>query len=407
MNPWSHGRACLVAILLALGLPAARAAVSAGPAGDAFYTPPSPLPAGEAGSVVWARPLDAAMTMALPGAARNTLVLYRSPGAAGGMVAVSGTVSIPAGETPAGGWPVITWTHGTTGLAPICGPSRDGTDGPEHPYILDIQRLLERFLRAGYAIVATDYEGLGADGRHSFLQGVPNARNALDMLRAAREVEPSIGTRFAVMGHSQGGHADLFTAAEAASYLPDHQLLGNVAFAPGSHVAERLAIVRTSDRNELALPYVLYALQSFARLHPQVRLDRILTAQAISHLPDLMDGCMTHALTQGYWSTAIARDQFLPEPELAPLLALAATNEPGALRIPVPTLVVQGLGDVTVLPEHTADAVRGLCVGGSLVEYRTYPGVDHNGSMVSGAEHAQAWMAARFAGQPTSGNCPH
>lgn len=393
-------------LLLALDPALPAIAAPAGPAGDAFYTPPSPLPAGEAGSVIWARPLEASMTMALPGAARTTLVLYRSPGAAGGMVAVSGTVSIPAGEAPAGGWPVITWTHGTTGLAPICGPSRDDASGPEHPYIADIQRLLDRFVRAGYAIVATDYEGLGAQGQHPFLQGVPNARNALDMLRAAREIEPTLGTRFAAMGHSQGGHADLFTAAEAASYLPGYRLVGNVAFAPGSHVAERLAIVRASDRNELALPYVLYVLQSFARLHPEVRLDRILTAQAIAHLPDLMDGCMTHALTQGYWSTAIAKDQFLRDPELAPLLAVAAPNEPGTLRIPVPTLVVQGLGDVTVLPEHTADAVRGLCGNGSLVEYRTYPGVDHDGSMVSGADHAQAWMAARFAGQPATGNCP-
>lgn len=407
MHRISKSFVALAAHLLLAGAISASPALAeapAGPAGLAFYTPPSPLPSGERGSVIWSRAVDG--TMALPGAARNTLVLYRSTAAAGGSVAVSGTVSVPPGSPPAGGWPVISWTHGTTGLAPPCGPSRDDANGPEHPYIQAIQALLDRFVRAGYAVVATDYEGLGAIGAHPFLQGVPNGQNALDMLTAARSLEPNLGTRFVVMGHSQGGQADLFTASEAATYLPAFQLLGNLAFAPGSHIAHRLAIVQASSKVELALPYVLYTLQSYARNHPEIDLARILTPQALSHLPDLQEGCMTHALTQGYWSTAIAKDQFLPDAPMAPFLAVAARNEPGRLRIPVPTMVLQGLADVTVLPEDTEDMVRQLCAGGNLVDFRRYPGADHDGSMSSGAGDAHAWVAARFAGQPASGNCP-
>ncbi len=63
--------------------------------------------------------------MALPSAAKNLLVLYQSEDPKGAPVAVSGTISIPKGKPPAGGWPVITWTHGTVGLAAVCGPSRD------------------------------------------------------------------------------------------------------------------------------------------------------------------------------------------------------------------------------------------------------------------------------------------
>lgn len=381
----------------------ALAAQAQAPAGDAFYTPPSPLPSGTAQSVLRSRPLTG--TMALPGAARNTLVLYRSTDPSGRPIAVSGSISMPPGTPPAGGWPVITWTHGTTGIAPPCAPSLDTEAGPEHPYIAHIATLLDGFVRAGFAIVATDYQGLGAGDFHPFLQGVPNARNALDMIRAAREVEPSLGPRFTIMGHSQGGHAALFTASEAPRHAPELQALGTIAMAPGSQIAARLALVMASPRAELALPYVLYVLQSYATTFPRIDLTRILTPQAIAHLPELRVQCMTHALTSTYWATAIAKDQFLPHPDLAAFLAIAARNEPGGVSITTPTLVMQGGGDVTVRPQDTDATIRRLCAAGTPLAYSTFPGVDHNGVMVSGAAAALAWMRARFAGERAESNC--
>lgn len=384
--------------------PTYAAPIPGGPAGEAFYVPPKPLPAGRAGSAIWARPLEG--TMALPGAAANLLVLYRSLDPAGHIVPVSGTVAIPPGTPPAGGWPVIVWTHGTTGLAPMCAPSLDTKDGPEHEYIAVIQTLLDGFVRHGYAVVATDYQGLGAAaGLHPFLQGVPNGQNALDMLRAARQVEPAIGTRYAVIGHSQGGQATLFTAAEGPRYTPEFKLVGDIAFAPGSHVAARLDAVRHSAKVELALPYVLYVLQTYAAYHPGIDLKRILTPEALSHLPDLQIACMTRALTTGYWSTAIANRQFLPHPDLAALLKVGAANEPGRLKISVPTAIMQGEADVTVRPGDTDIVAKQLCAGGNKVEYLAYPGKDHDGVMVAGAEFARDWVDARFAGKPASSNC--
>jgi len=393
---------CVVLVLSGAG--SARAAkIPAGPAGDAFYVPPSPLPAGDAGTVIWSRPLSG--TMALPAAASNTLVLYKSVDPEGRPVAVSGTVSVPKGKAPAGGWPVITWTHGTTGMAAICGPSRDTANGPEHPYIEDIQKLLDRFVASGYAVVATDYEGLGVAGFHPFLQGVPNGRNALDMIRAARQVEPSLGKRYAVMGHSQGGQTDLFTAMQGPTYAPELTLVGDAAFAPASNIATRLNAIVGSNKFEIGLPYLLYVLESYAKYNPQIDLKRILTPQAIQHLPDLMVGCMTHALTTGYWSTAIAKEQFLPHPDLDAFLAVAARNEPALIKIPVPTMILQGGKDVTVRPEDTDASVRKLCADGNVIEYKAFPGFDHNGSMVAGADDAQRWLDTLFAGRPVSGNC--
>jgi len=392
-----------MAITCTLPLSAIAAEIPKGPAGDAFYTPSSSLPKGLRGSVIWARPLDG--TMALPGAKTNTLVLYRSTGAMRDSVAVSGTISIPKGQAPRDGWPVIVWTHGTTGLAPECAPSRDTDKGLEHEYIAVIRTLLDSFVAKGYAIVASDYEGLGTPGDHPFLQGMPTGRNALDLLRAAREIEPTIGTRYAVMGHSQGGQVDLFAAAIGPKYVPEFKLVGNVAFAPGSHIGKRLDSVIASPKVELALPYTLYALGSYAKINPRIDLKKILTPQALSHMPDLFDGCMTHALTKGYWSTAIAKDQFVKRPKLRAFRKMARENEPGFLRISVPTLILQGKADVTVLPKDTDDVAKELCARGNVLDYRPVAGADHDGAMEKGGADALAWIDARFKGEAASSNC--
>ena len=394
--------ACSLALMLS-AVAAAAAAVPEGPAGDAFYTPPSALPAGKRGSPIYARALDG--TMRLPSAAKNTLVLYRSVDDKRNPTVVSGTVSTPEGKAPAGGWPVINWTHGTTGLNEICAPSRDTAKGPEHTYIAVISSFLDDFVKSGYAVVATDYQGLGVAGFHPFLQGVPNGRNALDLLRAARTLEPQIGKRYAVVGHSQGGEADLFAAAQGPSYVPEFKLVGNVAFAPGSQIAARLESVMASGKTELSLPYVLYVLQSYAKTDPTIDLRRILTPQAIAHLPDLQEQCMTHALTTGYWASAIAKDQFVAKPDLTNFLKFGAKNEPGTLKISAPTLVVQGTADVTVFPATTDALARQLCAKGNVLTYTAIPDADHEGSMVLGKAAALKWVDDRFAGKAAPNEC--
>jgi pimeloyl-ACP methyl ester carboxylesterase len=321
------------------------------------------------------------------------------------IVPVSGTMSIPAGTPPAGGWPVITWTHGTTGLNAVCAPSRDNAKGPEHEYIETIRVLLDAFVKKGYAVVASDYAGLGVARFHPFLQGVPTGRNALDMLRAAKALEPKIGRRYAVMGHSQGGQVDLFAASLGATYLPEFTLVGNVAFAPGSQIADRLSAVMTSAKAELSLPYVLYTLQSYATTDRAIDLRRILTPQALMHLPELQVECMTYALTKTYWASAISKDQFVAKPDLSAFLRFAKRNEPGTLRIKAPTLIVQGRDDVTVFPQATDNLARQLCARGNVIAYKPVDGADHDGSMSKGGGLAMDFIEARFAGKAPENNC--
>ena len=187
--------ALVLSLLLLAALPAAAdaAKVRKGPSGTAFYKPPSPLPGKGHGGLIWARKLTG--TAALKGGAGNRLVLYRSTGVDGKAVAVSGTVSIPKGKAPKGGWPVITWGHGTTGIADACAPSRDSASNPAHTLINYAYPLLQRWLKAGYAVVRTDYEGLGTPGEHPYLIGRSEGYSMLDMVRAARKLDKRLGRR--------------------------------------------------------------------------------------------------------------------------------------------------------------------------------------------------------------------
>ncbi len=68
----------------------------------------------------------------------------------------------PRGKPPKHGWPVVSWAHGTTGIADACAPSRD----PKGPYTFYAAKQFGAWLKAGYAVANTDYEGLGTPGVH-------------------------------------------------------------------------------------------------------------------------------------------------------------------------------------------------------------------------------------------------
>src|SRR4051794_11706353 len=220
---------------LVLAAPASAATVPKGPAGLDFYKTPGSLPAGHGTPIQWRKLTGEAV---LKHAASNRLLLYRSTSADGGAVAVSGTVAVPKGKAPKGGWPVVSWAHGTVGIADACAPSIAGMPGRYDSPLLDT------WLKAGYAVVRTDYEGLGVPNvTHPYLIGLSEGQSVLDMVRAARQLDAKLGKRLLIAGHSQGGQAALWAASLARKWTPELTLRGTLAFAPVSHVGEQAPLL--------------------------------------------------------------------------------------------------------------------------------------------------------------------
>ena len=391
--------------LLATVLPAtALASPSAGPAGAAFYVPPSPLAPGRHGDVIWARPLTTAA--ALPHAAENSLVLYHTTSVDGRDVAVSGTVAIPSGTPPRrGGWPVISWAHGTTGDAPACTPSLDDANAPEHWYLGPVDALLDSFVARGYAVVQTDYEGQGTPGVHPYLVGVAEGRDVVDMVRAARAVSPQIGSRFVVMGHSQGGQSALFAASLARAWAPELEPLGGVALAPASHLGPWLRGLTSRQEPYLGFGFAALLIRGYASIDPAIHPERLLSDAAMPLQPQLTDRCVLGLIKPDSWAGIAPAKAFRSDADLTPLIRQADANEPGALPFGVPLLMLQGTADTTVAPAST-DLVRSeLCAKQATLTYRAMPGATHNGMLPDSFAIAQPWIDARFGGAPATSNC--
>jgi predicted esterase len=379
------------------------ATISGGPAGTAFYTPPNPLPPAPHGTVIWARALTT--VAALPSAASNTLVLYHTTALDGTDRAVSGTVAIPKGTPPRGGWPVISWAHGTTGDAPQCTPSLDAPDAPEHEYLGPIDPVLDRMVAAGYAVVQTDYEGQGTPGVHPYLIGAAEARDTIDMVRAARQLEPRLSTRWVVMGHSQGGHAVLFTLATAGAWAPELQLLGGVAEAPGAYISPFIASMTKATAPTPAFAFAVLFMEAAASVDPSVHLDRVLAPPALALLSQVRTRCSTALYHTDSFGGLVPAAAFNSDPELGPLMHVAAANDAAQLHLTLPLLIVQGTADTTV-PQPSSDALdKALCASGATVQYELYVGRTHRQVVPAAGNDALAWVGARFAGSAAPSNC--
>jgi predicted esterase len=387
----------------ALGAALVAAAVAAGPAGNAFYTPPSPLPSAPHGTVIWARPLTTGA--ALPSAASNTLVLYHTTAIDGKDRAVSGTVAVPKGTPPHDGWPVISWAHGTTGDAPQCTPSLDAPSGPEHAYLGPIWPVLDALVAHGYAVVQTDYEGQATPGVHPYLVGTAEARDVTDMVRAARALAPQLSTRWVAMGHSQGGHAVLFTTATAAGWASELQLLGGVAEAPGAFISPFIRSLTTNQKATPAFAFGALFMQAAAANDPSVKLDQILTPAALALLPQTLQRCSSELYGADSWGGIVPSAAFRSDAVVEPLLRFAATNDAAALHPAVPLFIAQGSADTTV-PQTSSDALdKALCANGVTVRYDVYQGIPHRPIVPAALNDALEWIGARFAGRPAPSNC--
>src|SRR5689334_13281754 len=180
-------------------------------------------------------------------------ILYRSTGLSGEPIAVSGAIFIPPGPAPAGGRDVIAWAHPTSGVVEACAPSL-------MPDLAGTIWGLSEMLARGYVVVATDYPGLGTPGIHPYLIGVSEGRAVLDSVRAARDMpDAGASNRFAVWGHSQGGHASLYTGELAASYAPDLKLVGVAAAAPATYLIELFDADNSSPAGKELTAMALYS----------------------------------------------------------------------------------------------------------------------------------------------------
>jgi pimeloyl-ACP methyl ester carboxylesterase len=239
--------------------------------------------------------------------------------------------------------------------------------------------LLQRWLRAGYAVVRTDYEGLGTPGAHPYLIGRSEGRSMLDMVRAARRLDRRIGRRVVLAGHSQGGHAALWAASLARRWTPELRVRGTVALAPASHIGEQAALLRSLTAPGGLTGLVSMIIRGLDVAEPGLGVSSGLSERAAALYPRTLTECLGELGSPGSFGALAPSEVIRPDVDVAPVVAALNRHDPDALRIPTHVRIQQGTADTTVFKAFTDPLVADYRRRGVRVSYKTYEGVSHGG----------------------------
>ncbi|MBN9023918.1 MAG: lipase, partial [Rhizobiales bacterium] len=348
-------------VLLLLAALLAGLSGSARAGDDDFYAVAPDLVPGPPGSIIRmeGRP-DIAVTKSFV-----WRIVYRSTGFRGNPIAVSATVLVPFARPPEGGWPVIAWAHGTTGIVPKCGPSKLPDPLLRIPGV-------DTALTDHYVIIATDYQGLGVGPAHPYLIGESEGRGVLDSIRAVQQMpEAHAGLRTVLLGFSQGGHAVLWANQIAPAYAPELDLIGVAAFAPPTYLGELF----TDDYDDLS-GRILTGLVLESWSDPDVyalSLDSMIVPREYAPFHKIGDNCIDLVLDE---LSDLAENRRIPKDFLKadpattpPWSTIMAQNIPSAARSAVPFYIAQGTADTTVDAPVTVKFVRRMCEAGNVVAF--------------------------------------
>jgi hypothetical protein len=351
----------------------------------AFYSVPDPLPS-KTGTLIKSEKVAVA---GLHGTAYR--VMYVSGSVDGKPVAVTGTIMVPSKPAPAAGYPVVTWAHGTNGMADICAPSLNpGQSAP----------LANELLDKGWLVAATDYQGEGSPGLHPYIAGVNAAHDTIDIVRAARNMAGAHASdQYLVWGHSQGGHTAMFTLKLGAQYAPELKLRGVVAGAPPSQFAFIYNYLLTS-------PYRYYLLMAAGGLNAaygdvRAPLDQVLTPAGMKLLPLLDEGCSDFVARKvgGLDVSKLSKGDPFKVPAWKKILE---EDDPQYFATPsaAPLLIIQGGSDEQIPVVSTQVLAQHLCSIHQVLQRWIYPGRSHTGVIAPSAGDMIHWIADRFAGGP-------
>jgi Secretory lipase len=388
--------------------PAAVTGPSVGDGGvSAFYVWQDALPA-TPGSMLREEPLSP--TQSQPAAAENLRILYTSSAGVGHdrVVAVSGALYLPNGAMPKGGWPIVAWAHGTTGIADVCAPSWRGQSRRDQAY-------LDAWLSHGFAVVATDYEGLGTPGIHPYLLWRSEGYAVLDAVRAALQRHPQqLRNQVVVIGQSQGSGAALGATFLSPAYAPQLHVVGTVAtglvvtFRPDPHVKLPPKPAQYTDPTLMDPAYAILRIAGTDRsLHPEIDTAEFVTAQGRPLLHAALTSCV-HDLFD-----LSAREKLTGAQVFTGNLAtidsdMDANFEFSSARMPVPIFVGTGLADGEAGTAQQYNAVAGMCAAGTSVEWHTYPGLTHNGAVNASLQDSLPFVERLMSGKAaTQAICGH
>ncbi|MFJ8211012.1 lipase family protein [Streptomyces sp. NPDC096033] len=332
-----------------------------------------------------------------PTGTRAWKVHYRSTTADGAPNVVSGTVIVPQdGRT--GPRPLVTYAVGTVGLGDSCAPSNN------LPYGTSAEaNLIQQLTLRGWAVVVTDYEGLGTPGLHTYTVGPSAGHAVLDAARAAiRLPEAGLGadTPVGIMGYSQGGQASSWAAELQGSYAPELKVKGT---ATGGVPAD-LMKVAAFNNGSYGSGLIFMAAAGQDAAFPELKLDSYLNPAGRVLVEGMKEGCVAIDAIAGSFkriSDLTTRDP-LAQPDWQ---ARLDQSRLGRTAPAAPVLQYHALGD-ELIPYAVGRQLRAdWCARGADLQFDTVLLGEHVSGVITHSPAAANWLADRFAGRATHPDC--
>lgn len=382
-----RGTVAALAAFLLISIPIAASAQMS--AGDLMKSG-GPRP----GELIGSIPIENA-----PGDMRAWHITYWTTDGEGRSIRASGIVAAPH-EPTARPRDILAWTHGAWGVTERCAPSLSPNFWKMTPGLDGVRR--------GYVVVAPDYPGLGSKGAHPFLVGEDTGRSVLDAVRAARFIpSATAGSRFAVWGESQGGHAALWTGQIAKSYAPELQLVGVAAAAPPTDLVRNLQYNPDGPVQTLFKAFIGYSWSQQYKA-PLATLGGGQTRGIVTKLAK--KNCIELESTPRLGTiagilTLQSRWKGVDMGSIEPWAGLARTNSPTTAAFGVPLLIGQNPKDELISPDVTKAHAQALCRAGAPLYYMTINGAGHATSARDSASDTLDWISDRFASHRPPTNC--
>lgn len=337
-------------------------------------------------------------------AAESSILTYKMLGQSGQEVQATSLVFTPNTQPPVGGWPIVVWAHGTTGVADVCAPSKAALTE-------STKDLISKLLAAGYVVVAPDYEGLGTPGIHPFLNVKSEAFSITDAVVATRNYLSQrnllTSKKWLTVGHSQGGHAALGAAQYASRAQLDYK--GTVAVAPASNLGSILVDGEAQVANApIDIKIGTYAqLDTYTALvtagirntQPSFDYGQVFTSQISSiaaQAENLCSGPLYGAFYEGMSNYAKDHNGTLdgftrtqPNFMAVPLVKtfLDKDSQPLQVKVTTPIIIYQGLADSTVPKLATDLLIFNATVVGTKINSYVTGNWDHGTAMSSNVDN--------------------
>lgn len=350
-----------------------------------FYDTAQPFAPGKLGELIRSESFD---DYDLPLSVSAVRILYHSRSATGEDVASSGAVLFPAEKkAPPGGWPIVAWAHGITGVARSCAPSLRRNLG--HGSFLSM------YVNLGYAVVASDYTGLGTIFRNAFIDAPSNAMDIIASVAAARAAVPQLSSRWLVIGAAEGGLTAI-AIAEKERDIRDTSYLGALVL---SDLEDPTALVNDPQMRSSSIYFVSLAYGT-KTVYPEFQIRDVFTENGLALYRAIEQTCSDLGTIQEIpvgdamktdWSRNKSVNAYLDR------------STPGRTNAYGPILLISSAGAHP--GQAVSEAVNRMCKRGDQIQWEQYR--EPNPARVIGdsVRDQIGFIEGRLAGRSFTSNC--